>query len=58
MEQSDIGAIRALLGSRPRPMGWAERRPRLDDVGSVWRVAPDVLLAPVDIDGISGEYSQ
>jgi epsilon-lactone hydrolase len=57
MEQSDIGAIRALLGSKPRPVGWAERRQRLDDVGSVWPVAPDVLLTPVDIDGIPGEYS-
>jgi epsilon-lactone hydrolase len=57
MEQSDIGAIRVLLGSKPRPVGWAERRQRLDDVGSVWPVAPDVLLTPVDIDGIPGEYS-
>ena len=57
MEHSEIGAIRALLGSKPRPVGWAERRQRLDDVGSIWPVAPDVLLTPVDIDGLTGEYS-
>jgi epsilon-lactone hydrolase len=57
MEHSEIGAIRALLGSKPRPVGWAERRQRLDDVGSIWPVAPDVLLTTVDIDGLPGEYS-
>jgi epsilon-lactone hydrolase len=57
MEQSDIAAIRALLASRPRPVGWAARRQRLDDVGSVWPVASDVTLTAVDIDGIPGEWS-
>jgi monoterpene epsilon-lactone hydrolase len=57
MEQADIAAIRALLGSKPRPVGWAARRQRLDDIGSVWPVAPDVTLAPVDINGVPGEWS-
>ena len=57
MTQSDIDAIRALLGSKPRPVGWAERRQRLDDVGSVWPVAADVSLQAVNVDGVPGEFS-
>jgi len=57
MEQTDIATIRALLGSKPRPVGWAARRQRLDEIGSVWPVASDVTLAPVDVDGIGGEWS-
>jgi len=57
MAQSEIEAIRALLGSKPRPVGWLERRKRLDDVGSVWPVAGDVKLTAVDVNGIPGEWS-
>jgi len=57
MPQSEIEAIRALLGSKPRPVGWTERRQRLDDVGSVWPVADDVELSTVDLDGVAGEWS-
>jgi epsilon-lactone hydrolase len=57
MDQSEIASIRELLGSKPRPVGWAERRERLDDVGSVWPVAEDVTLTAVDVDGIHGEWS-
>jgi len=57
MAQSEIDVIRALLGSKPRPVGWAERRQRLDDVGSVWPVAGDVTLEAVDIGGVPGEFS-
>ena len=57
MAQSEIEAIRALLSSKPRPVGWSERRKRLDEVGSVWPVASDVELSAVDIDGLPGEWS-
>ena len=57
MAQSEIAAIRALLASKPRPVGWPARRQRLDDVGSVWPVAADVTLTAVDINGIPGEWS-
>jgi hypothetical protein len=49
MDADEIEAVRALLSSKPRPIGWAERRQRLDEVGSVWPVADDVTLAPVDL---------
>jgi epsilon-lactone hydrolase len=57
MGQSEIDAIRALLSSKPRPAGWAERRQRLDEVGSLWPVADDVRLDAVDLDGLPGEWS-
>jgi monoterpene epsilon-lactone hydrolase len=55
--QNEIDAIRALLGSKPRPIGWSERRQRLDEVGSVWPVADDVSLEAVNCDGVPGEWS-
>jgi monoterpene epsilon-lactone hydrolase len=57
MAQNEIDAIRALLSSKPRPVGWPERRKRLDDVGSVWPVADDVKLTAVDVSGVPGEWS-
>jgi epsilon-lactone hydrolase len=57
MAASEIEAIRALLSAKPRPVGWAERRARLDEVGSHWPVAADVTLTGVDIDRLAGEWS-
>jgi acetyl esterase/lipase len=54
---TEIDSIRALLGAKPRPVGWNERRQRLDEVGSVWPVADDVALETVDVDGVPGEFS-
>jgi epsilon-lactone hydrolase len=57
MPQSEIDAVRTLLSARPRPIGWPERRKRLDEVGAVWPVADDVDLTAVDVNGVPGEYS-
>lgn len=57
MAHSEIGSIRALLTSRPRPVGWDERRRRLDEVGAIWPVAPDVRLKAVDAGGVPGAWS-
>jgi epsilon-lactone hydrolase len=57
MAHSEIDAIREILSSKPRPVGWPERRKRLDDVGSVWPVADDVKLTSVDVNGVPGEWS-
>jgi acetyl esterase/lipase len=57
MVQTEIDAIRELLGSKPRPAGWAERRQRLDEVGSVWPIANDVKVQAVDLGGLPGEWS-
>src|SRR5260370_41778822 len=57
MAQSEMEAVRVLLSSKPRSVGWPERRQRLDDVGSVWPAADDVKFAPVEFSGVLGEYS-
>ncbi|MBR1233341.1 alpha/beta hydrolase [Bradyrhizobium sp. AUGA SZCCT0182] len=57
MADTEIDAIRALLGSKPRPIGWSERRQRLDEVGSTWPIASDVKCDAVDCDGVPGEWS-
>jgi acetyl esterase/lipase len=54
---SEIGTIRTLLTSKPRPKGWAERRARLDEVGSVWPPAGDVKFGTVDASGVPAEWS-
>lgn len=57
MATDELKVIRALLTSKPRPTAWSERRQRLDEVGSVWPVADDITLEPVDMDGVPGEWS-
>jgi acetyl esterase/lipase len=57
MARHEIDAIRTLLTSKPRPVGWSERRQRLDEVGSFDPVADDVALATVDAGGVPGEWS-
>jgi len=57
LARHEIDAIRTLLGSKPRPVGWSERRQRLDEVGATWPVADDVKLEDVDCDGVRGEWS-
>jgi epsilon-lactone hydrolase len=53
----EIDAIRTLLTIKPRPVGWAERRARLDEVGSTWSVADDIRCESVDCGGVPGEWS-
>jgi acetyl esterase/lipase len=57
MPTGEIEEIRALLTWQPRPVTWPERRQRLDEVGSIWPVADDVALEPVDMEGVLGEWS-
>jgi epsilon-lactone hydrolase len=54
---SEIGAVRDLLRSRPRPVGWAERRARLDAVGAATPIAADIRLETIDADGVPAEWS-
>lgn len=57
MPHQEIDAIRALLSAKPRPVGWGERRQRLDEVGSAWQAAADIRLESVDIGGLAAESS-
>ena len=57
MAHHEIDAIRTLLSSKPRPVGWAERRQRLDQVGLVWPIADDIKLEAGDLGGLACEFS-
>jgi len=57
MSRSEIDAIRELLRSKPRPAGFAERRERLDAIGSTSPPAGDIRLEPIDTNGIAAEWS-
>ena len=57
MSESEIDAIRKLLSSKPRPVGWEERRQRIEEVGATWPVADDIKTTTVDVDGIRGEWT-
>jgi epsilon-lactone hydrolase len=52
-----IGAVRAMLGAKPRPVGWDERRARIDEVGSAYPIAGDITISQVDVNGLPGEWS-
>jgi epsilon-lactone hydrolase len=53
-----IAAVRALLGSKPRPVGWEERRARIEEVGGAWPVAGDIAFESVDAGGVPAEWSR
>jgi epsilon-lactone hydrolase len=57
MSCSEIDAIRELLRSKPRPAGFAERRERLDAIGSSAPLARDINLEPIDANGVPAEWS-
>jgi acetyl esterase/lipase len=57
MSNPEIDAIRTLLTSKARPVGWAARRERLDEIGSDWPVAEDITLASADLGGVEAEWS-
>ena len=53
----EIAAIRTILSSAPRPVGWDERRRRIAAVGTVWPVAADIAVQKVDAGGVPAEWS-
>jgi monoterpene epsilon-lactone hydrolase len=56
-DHSEIDAVRSLLSAKPRPVGWVERRQRIEEVGSVSPVADDIKLEAVQLNGFSAEWS-
>src|SRR5262249_54501226 len=57
MSGSEIDAVRQLLRSKPRPAGFAERRERLDAIGSISPVSGDIRLEPARANGVPVEWS-
>jgi epsilon-lactone hydrolase len=56
-DHAEVAAVRDILSSKPRPVGWAQRRERIQDVGAVWPPADDVRTEAVDSGGVRGEWS-
>ncbi len=54
---SEIDAVRALLHAKPRPVGFAERRARINEVASVDPPAADIQFDAVDIGAVRAEWS-
>ncbi|WP_292127468.1 alpha/beta hydrolase fold domain-containing protein, partial [Mesorhizobium sp.] len=57
LDLKEINAIRALLASKPRPVGWDERRARLDEVGSSSPVAAGIRCEAVTFNDLASEWS-
>ena len=57
MANAEIAAIREMLAASPRPANLAERRQRLDALGSKYIVPVDVLVDPVDANGVPAEWT-
>jgi epsilon-lactone hydrolase len=54
---SEIEAIRAQLVAHPRPASLAERRERLDALGTQYALPPDVSVEPVTANGVAAEWT-
>ena len=57
MADAEIDAVRDILASTPRLAGLAERRERLDALGSRYPLPADVLVEPVDANGVAAEWT-
>jgi len=57
MGRHEIDGVRDLLKSLPRPVGWAERRERIDSVASVDGIPADVEFTPLRIGECDAEWS-
>ena len=57
MNDDGIDEVRRLLVSKPRPTTLAERRQRLDEIGSAFGVAGDIRFEPTRIGGVEAEWS-
>ncbi len=53
----EIDGVRALLKSLPRPVGWQQRRERIDTVASAFGVAPDIAFETIRIGKCQAEWS-
>jgi epsilon-lactone hydrolase len=52
-----IDAVRGILASTPRPASLAERRERLDALGSRYPLPADLQVEPVDANGVAAEWT-
>jgi acetyl esterase/lipase len=55
---SEIAAVRAMLHARPRPATLAERRERLDGLGTQYPLPADVDVEPLTANGVPAEWTR
>ena len=58
MADPEIIAVREMLAARPRPSELAERRRRLDALGSQYGLPPDVRTDAVSAGGVAAEWTE
>ena len=52
---TEIDDVRGLLTGLPRPVGWAERRARIEQVAAVDAPPPEIAFEPTTIAGVPAE---
>jgi epsilon-lactone hydrolase len=57
MANAEIAAIREMLAAKPRPADLAERRQRMNALGTRYAMPADVEVRPVDANGVSAEWT-
>ena len=57
MADAEIEVVRAQLAARPRPVGWEERRARMDAFGALYAMPAGVSVAPVNANGVAAEWT-
>jgi monoterpene epsilon-lactone hydrolase len=57
MANAEIDAIRDILKSRPRPVGLAQRRERVNAFGASYVLPPDVRVEAIDANGVAAEWT-
>lgn len=57
MPPSEIDLIRDRLAAHPRPADLAARRARIDGLGAGYGLPPDVVVEPVDAEGVPAEWT-
>ncbi len=54
---AEIDSVRGLLTGRPRPVGWTQRRARMEEVCAADGIPPGITFTPAEIAGIPAEWS-
>jgi monoterpene epsilon-lactone hydrolase len=57
MGSTEMAAVREMLAAGPRPANLAERRQRLDALGSKYIIPVDVLVGSVNANGVPAEWT-
>ena len=57
MSNAEMDALRAQLAANPRPTDMAERRARINALGSQYTIPADVRIEAVSANGVAAEWT-